>query len=431
MAFQRLDLGALTLGDAAGKGLAGGDVAGVALGEPGRVRHRGAPRRAGLGREGLREAAGFRRALLVAHRQRLRQPHPGGRDAAGGSARVGHHGAVPGHGVPCPAGRESGPAVVVDMGRGADLAALEGREAVGIVARVAEREVAGRALVRGGRGCVLADREHRGREHGRLRESVGQGGCEERHRHREIARHHRHVRRHRPDPGLGHQRDADVAPPPPPPPPPRHERGHAHALGRLAHGDAVQHRVERPPRLQPHQPGDVGAEDRRAGGSEHQQHGHGERADVEALEDDLQHRHPGLGLAADGPIGGDGLGLGARLGVGAERGGVARLRRPLLAGVVDRVEHHLLAYDLGGGARGADEEVVGGRERRHQLGAGERVGGGVREEPPAEHGAGAGDDRPVDPAVLVPGGEFDHARGRGARRRRARRGRETWPSSSA
>ena len=73
------------------------------------------------------------------------------------------------------------------------------------------------------------------------------------------------------------------------------------------------------------------------------------------------------------PIARDRLGLGPRLRVGAERGRVAGLGRPLLAGVVDGVQHHLLAHDLARRARRADQEVVGGRERREQFGARQRV----------------------------------------------------------
>ena len=62
------------------------------------------------------------------------------------------------------------------------------------------------------------------------------------------------------------------------------------------------------------------------------------------------------------------------------RGGVAGLRRPLLARVVDGIQHHLLAHDLGRRARGADQEGVGGRQRRQQLGPRQRVGARVRED---------------------------------------------------
>ena len=218
--------------------------------------------------------------------------------------------------------------------------------------------------------------------------------------------------------------------------PPGIERRGGHALGRLAHRDAVQHRIERAPGLDPDEPGHVGAEYRRPRRGEHQQHRDREGADIEALEDDLQQRHPGLGLAPDGPVGRDGLGLGPRLGIGAERGRVAGLGRPLLAGVVDGIEHHLLAHDRAGRARRADEEVVGGRQRRHQLRARQRVGGGAGEEPPAEYRpralklgrplriearrAGlAGDDLALQrggpgPRRRPPGRELEHARGRGA-----------------
>ena len=134
----------------------------------------------------------------------------------------------------------------------------------------------------------------------------------------------------------------------------------------------MQHRVERPPGLEPDEPGHVGAEYRHPRRGQHQQHRHRKGADIEALEDDAKQRHPGLGLAPDRPVGRDRLGLGPRLGIGAQGGGIARLCRPLLAGVVDRVQHHLLAHDLARRARGADQEVVRGRQRREQLGAGQR-----------------------------------------------------------
>ena len=174
---------------------------------------------------------------------------------------------------------------------------------------------------------------------------------------------------------------------------------------------------------------------------QHQQHRHRERADVEALEDDLQQRHPGLGLAPDRPVGRDGLGLGPGLGIGAQGGRVAGLGRPLLAGVVDRVQHHLLAHDLARVARRADQEVVGGGQRGQQLGAGQRVGACVREDAPAEYRprprdlriplraqprrpVAAGDDRAVDGrgaagAGRAARGELEHARGRGPGRGRA------------
>ena len=321
------------------------------------------------------------------------------------------------------------------MGRGADLAAFQGGEAVAVVAGVGEREVAGGALVRRRGRRVLADRQHGRRQDRRLGEAVGQRRGQERHRHREVARHHRDVGPHRPYAGLGDQRDADIAA--------RHRRRRRHALGRLPHADPVQHRVERPPGLEPDQPGDVGAEDRPARRRQHQQHRHREGADVEALEDDLQERHPGLGLPPDRPVGRDGLGLGPCLGVGAQSRGVAGLRRPLLAGVVDRVQHHLLAHDLARTSGSPYEEVVRGRQRRQQLGARQRLRPRPREDAPSEHRAGAldlrvplrvqprsaglaGDDLPVDgrgPGAdrRLAGGELEHARGRGARRRRARR----------
>ena len=149
-------------------------------------------------------------------------------------------------------------------------------------ARTAARRESRGPLMGGRRRRVLADRQHRGREHGGLGEPVGERGGEEGHRHREVARHHRDVGPHRPDPGLGDQRDADI--------PARHRRRRAHALGRLAHGDAVQHRIQRPPGLEPDEPGHVGPEYRRPRGRQHQQHRHREGADIEALEDDAQQR---------------------------------------------------------------------------------------------------------------------------------------------
>ena len=378
----------------------------------------------------------LRRAGLVAGGERLRQPDPGGRNAAGRGAGVRHHGPVPGHRHGRALRRVAGVAVGVDMGGGADLAPLQGGEAVRVVAGVGEREVAGRALMRRRGRRVLADRQHRGRQHGRLGEAVGKRGRQERHRHREVARHHSDIGRHGAYTRLRHQRDADVAP--------RHRRGGLHALGRLAHRYTVQHGVERPPGLEPDQSGDVRPEDRQPSRGQHQQHGHREGADIEAFEDDLQQRHPGLGLAPDRPVGGDGLGLGAGLGIGPERGGVAGFRRPLLAGVVDGVQHHLLAHDLTRRARRADQEVVGGRQRREQLRPRQRLGARVGEYPPPEHGAGAlnlgiplrveppcahltGHDLAVErrgacPGHRAPGRELEHARRRGPGGRRARGG---------
>ena len=177
----------------------------------------------------------------------------------------------------------------------------------------------------------------------------------------------------------------------------------------------MQHRVERAPGLEPDQPGDVRPEDRRPRRGQHQQYRHRKRADIEALEHDLQQRHPGLGLPADRPVGRDGLGFGAGFRVSPQGRRVAGLGRPLLAGVVDRVQHHLLAHDLARRARGPDEEVVGGRQGGEQLGPGQGFRPRVREYPPPEHRAGAGDlgvppgvqpSRPVlagdDPAVDRP-----------------------------
>ena len=100
----------------------------------------------------------------------------------------------------------------------------------------------------------------------------------------------------------------------------------------------------------------------------------------------------------------------------------------MLAGVVEGVEDHLLAHDVGGVARGADEEGVGGGQGGEEFGARQRVGGGVREQAPAEDGTGAGDlgvplrvqpPRPLgagdDPGVhrIGPGGRGARAGGEG------------------
>ena len=172
MRFERLDLGAVALGHPPGEGLAGADIAGVALDQGGGVGDGGVARLAGLGRPVPREGAGLRCTGLVAGRQRLRQPDPGGGDAAGGDPGIGDDGAVAGGGEARPARRVARVAVGVDVHRGADLTPLQRPVAVGVVAGVAERQVAGGALVRGRRRRVLADRQHRGREHGRLREPV-------------------------------------------------------------------------------------------------------------------------------------------------------------------------------------------------------------------------------------------------------------------
>ena len=203
----------------------------------------------------------------------------------------------------------------------------------------------------------------------------------------------------------------------------------------------MQHRVERPPALQPYEAGHIGPEYRPACRGQHQQNGHREGADIEAFEDDLEQRHPGLGLPADRPVGRDGLGLGASLGIGLQGRRVAGFRRPLLAGVVDRVQHHLLAHDLARRTGGPDQEVVGGRQCRQQLGPGQRLGARAREYPPSEDRAGAGDLRVpqrVQPPRAglagddlagdrrrpgadrrLPCGELEHARRRGAGRRSA------------
>ena len=372
--LQRLRLARLAFRNPARIGLTRADIVAVALDQPGRVGDGSIPRLARLRRPVARERAGFRRSCLVAGGERLRQSDPGGRDAAGGGPGIGNWRSVARHGERRPRGRVAREPVGVDMGRGADLPALQGREAVRVVAGVGEREVAGRALMGGGRGGVLTYGEHRGRQHGRFRQPVGERGGEERHRHREVSRHHRDIGRHRPDPRLGHQRDADIAA--------GHEGGGLHPFGCLAHRDAVQHRVERTPTLQPDQPRHIRPEDRRARRGQHQQYRHWEGPDIEALEDDPQQRNPGLGLSADRPVSRDGLRLRPRLGVGPERGGVARFRRPLLARVMDRVQHHLLAHDLARRARRPYQEVMGGRERRQQLGPRQRVGPRIGEDAP-------------------------------------------------
>ena len=148
------------------------------------------------------------------------------------------------------------------------------------------------------------------------------------------------------------------------------------------------------------------------------------------------------GLAADGPVGRDGLGLGARLGVGPESGGVPGLRGPLLAGVVDGVQDHLLAQDLGRRPGRAYQVGMGGGQCRHELGPGQGLGGRSREEPPPEDagsprdlcapervqargGHRAGDDlavhrRRARAGRSAPGGVLDHSRGRRSGGRRAR-----------
>ena len=433
MRLERLGLAALAFRNAPGMRRAGAHIVRIALDHRRRVGDGGVARLAGLRRPVAREGPGLGGPGLVAGGEGFREPHARGRDAAGGLAGVGHHRAVPRHREPGSGRGVAGIAVGIDMGRGADLPALQGREPVGVVAGVGERQVAGRALMGGGRRGVLADGEHRGRQHGRLGQSIGECCGQERHRHRKIARHHRDVGPHRPDAGLGHQRDADIAA--------RHRRRRRHALRGFAHGDAMQHRVERTPALQPNQPGHIGPEYRPARRGQHQQNGHREGADIEAFEDDLEQRHPGLGLTADGPVGRDGLGLGASLGIGLQGRRVAGLGGPLLAGVVDGVQHHLLAHDLARRARRADQEVVGGGQGREQLGARQRLGARAREDAASEDRAGpgdlrvplrvqsaraglagddlAGDRRRPGADRRLPCGELEHARRRGAGRRRA------------
>ena len=186
----------------------------------------------------------------------------------------------------------------------------------------------------------------------------------------------------------------------------------------------MENRIQRPPALQPDEPAEVRAHERPARRREHQQHRHRKGPDVEAFEHDAKERDPGLGLAADGPVRGHGLGLGTGLGVGAERGGVAGFGGPLFARVVHGVQHHLLADDVSGVARRADQEIVRGRQRREQFRARQRFGVGVREDPDSEdprrapdlrgpqrvqarRGLGAGHDLPV------------HGRGPGGARRLA------------
>ena len=255
MRLERLGLAALAFRNAARMGRAGADIVRIAIDHRRRVGDGGVPRLSRLRRPVPRQRPGLGGPGLVAGCKGFGEPHAGGGDPAGGGAGIGHHGPVAGHRHRRARRRIARVAVGIDMGRGADLAALQGREPVGVVAGVGERQVAGRALMGGGRRGVLADRENRGREHGRLGQSIGECCGQERHRHRKIARHHRDVGPHRPYAGLGYQRDADIAA--------RHRRRRRHALGRLAHRDAVQHRVERTPALQPDQPGDVGAEYRR------------------------------------------------------------------------------------------------------------------------------------------------------------------------
>jgi len=162
--LERLHLRALGLGHAERMRLAGGDVTRVALGEPRRVGDRRASRRAGLRGELPRQVPGLRRPLLVARRERFRQPHPGRRDAAGGRCRVGDDRAVAGHRERRAARRVAGVAVVVHLRRGADLAAF--RVAVRVHLRGAQREVARRTLSCSRASGLLADMEHRGRKRG-------------------------------------------------------------------------------------------------------------------------------------------------------------------------------------------------------------------------------------------------------------------------
>ena len=155
----------------------------------------------------------------------------------------------------------------------------------------------------------------------------------------------------------------------------------------------MQDRVERPPALKPHEPAEVRAHERAPSRGEHQQDRHRKGPDVEALEHDPKERDPGLGLTADGPVRGHGLGLGAGLCVGAERGGVARFGGPLFARIVDGVQYHLLADDVGGVAGRADQEIVRGRKRRQEFRARQRLGVGVREDPDSEYARRAPDLR--------------------------------------
>ena len=396
------------------------------------------PRRGGLRRPVPGLLPGGARPVLVARRKGLREPYPSRRDPARGGACVHNRRAVVCHGEARASGRVPGVAAGVGVQRGAYLVSLDRCEAVGVGLGIGERDVARRALL-GRRGRrFLAHREHRGRERGGPAHPVSQGGGEERHRHREVAGHDRHVRRHRLNPRLSDERHPDVAA--------RHQGSRAHALRGLAHGDAVEDGVKRPPALEPDEPGEVGTEDRSARRREHEQHRHGKGADIEALEHDAEHRHPGLGLAADGPVGRDGLGLGPGLGVGPQGGGVAGLRGPLLAGVVYGVQHHLLAQDLRRASGGPDQVGVGCGERGHELGPGQRLGLRSGEDPPPEDAGrprdlgppervqargrlGAGDDLAVHRSRAgagrsAAGRVLDHPRGRRPGGRRARGGDE-------
>ena len=149
MRIQHLRLAALALGDAARVSLARGDIVAVALDHRRRVGDGGIARLAGLRRPVARQGPGLGSAGLVAGRERFRETHPCGRDAAGRGARVGHHRPVAGHGHRGAHRRVAGVAVGIDMGRGADLAPFQGREPVRVVAGVGERQVARGALVRG------------------------------------------------------------------------------------------------------------------------------------------------------------------------------------------------------------------------------------------------------------------------------------------
>ena len=107
------------------------------------------------------------------------------------------------------------------------------------------------------------------------------------------------------------------------------------------------------------------------------------------------------------------------------------------------VQYHLLADDVGGVARRADQEIVRGRQRRQEFRARQRFGVGVREDPDSEdprraadlrgpervqarRGLGTGDDLGVHRcgaggARGLARGELHEPRGRSAGGRRAAR----------
>ena len=248
MALQFLDLRAFGFGDAAGVGDADADVVGVAFDHRRCVGGGGGLRFGRFGGPLPSGRAGVRGALLVAGGEGFGEPDAGGRDAAGGGAGVDDGRSVAGDGEGRALRGVSGVAPGVDVGGCAQLAALQGRVSMRVELRVCEGDVAGCALAGGGSGGLLADGEDGGGEDGGLADAVGEGGGEEGDRHRQVSGHDGDVGGDGADPGLGDEGYAGVAS--------GHQRCCGHALGGLAHGDAVEDGVERPPTLDPHQPGD-------------------------------------------------------------------------------------------------------------------------------------------------------------------------------